>query len=144
MQRQSTGGHSDPRYIWHSTSLLARWHGQANSLMGPKRLLSEQIWNFLGQSCLLFRCREPSHKYGSCDHVGLRHMIMSCRHLLLFSENLDQDGGLGLVVVDHLHLLPHPPPPHHHRCALLLLCGQGGPITVKVSPNSLSFKFSSN
>ena len=65
---------------------------------------------------------------------------MSCRHLLLFSENLDQDGGLGLVVVVHLDLLPHPPPPHHHRCALLLLCGQGGLITVKVSPHSLSFR----
>ena len=71
---------------------------------------------------------------------GAQPLVVSHDHFLLFSENLDQDGGLGLVVVDHVDLLPHPPPPHHHRCALLLLCGQGGPITVKVSPKSLSFR----
>ena len=114
------------------------WTSQQSD--GAQPLVGRANLRLLGQSCLLFRSREPSHKDGSCDHVGLCHMIMSCRHLLLFSENLDQDGGLGLVVVDHVDLLPHPPPPHHHRCALLLLRGQGGPITVKVSPNSLSFR----
>ena len=92
---------------------------------------------FRSELSTLHICKGSSHKDGSCDHVGLHQTIMSCRHLLLFSENLDQDGGLGLVVVVHLDLLSHPPPPHHHRCALLLLCGQGGPITVKVSPHSL-------